>query len=132
MNPSEIQKMIDEGNRMMDGLLVGPFYVPVRVMMWSQANPEAAWLIAIIYLLVWLHAIWHCLISNTGPDRTTWLVLLLFLPLFGIGFYWAIANRTDRPGNHSPYRPAPPPPPAPSSRTIADEITAELANRKRR
>jgi len=131
MNSHEIQKMMEESNRMMDSLLVGPFSFPARVMLWAHANPEAAWIITIAYLAIWLHAIWHSLSRHTGADRTTWLILLLFLPLFGIVFYWSIANRTDSHTDLSIYRPAPPAPPAPTTRNIADEITADLAKRKR-
>ena len=118
MNPDETQRMMELGHQMIDGLLVGPFNFPLRVMMWSQAHPEAAWAISIGYLIIWLLAIWHCLSGHTGADRTTWLVLLLFLPFFGIVFYWSIANRTGRSANPSIYRPAPPVPPAPSTRSI--------------
>lgn len=131
MNSHEIQKMMEEGNRMIDGLLVGPFNFPLRVMMWAQTNPEAAWVITIAYLAIWLHAIWHSLSRHTGADRTTWLILLLLLPLFGIVFYWSIANRSGHQDDLSTHRPAPPAPPAPTTRNIADEITADLAKRKR-
>ncbi|HEY9250457.1 MAG TPA: PLDc N-terminal domain-containing protein [Rariglobus sp.] len=131
MNPAEIQKIMQESSRMMNDMFAGPFYFPTRVMMWSQANPGAAWAITIVYFAIWLQAIWHCLRSHTGADRTTWLVLLLFLPLFGIIFYWSIANQSGPHNNASVYRPAPPAPPAPTTRNIADEITADLAKRKR-
>jgi hypothetical protein len=131
MNPDEMQRMMEQGNRMMDGLLVGPLNFPIRAMMWSQSHPEAAWALAVIYLTIWLQAIWHCLSSCTGADRTTWLILLLFLPFFGVLFYWALANRTERHADLSLYS-SPPPPPAPrTTRSIAEEITADLAKRKR-
>ena len=121
----------DEMQRVMDQFLVGPFNAPNRVILWSQTNPVAAWIVAIIYLLIWLHAIAHCLSSHTGIDRTTWLILLLFLPVFGIVFYWAIANRSAQHADLSIYSSVPPPPAPRTGRSIAEEITADLAKRKR-
>lgn len=124
MNQSDVYKMMDE-------FLAGPFAFPTRLVFWSNAHPTAAWIIVISYSVVWLISILHCLHSQAGIDRTTWLILLLFLPVFGILFYWTLSTGLERVDViHS----APTPPAPPSTRSIADSVNAAIAEdlKKRR
>lgn len=59
-----------------------------ELILWFVGN-EA--LIGLIYTVLLVFAVWHCMADEQGIDRLTWIVVILFLPLFGMLLYGAHA-----------------------------------------
>lgn len=61
---------------------------------WTQTflnfteNPLPLIIFGALWWAWWLYSIWDCLTRLKDPQRLTWLVVIIGVPLFGVFFYW--------------------------------------------
>ncbi len=60
---------------------------------WLQSFASTAsnpWFLVIVavWAAFFLFSLWDCLTRLKEPQRLTWVVVILALPLFGVLFYW--------------------------------------------
>ncbi|CAM2772027.1 PLD nuclease N-terminal domain-containing protein [Rariglobus hedericola] len=92
-----------------------------------------AYAIAVIVYFIFATATGvHCASKGPTKNNASWMMLVILIPVLGPLAYWIFKPSEDDLFPTAPQSGVfPPAPPPRTSRSIADEITADLAKRKR-
>lgn len=72
---------------------------------WSQtflnaiSNPWPILLLGGLWFAWWIYSLWDCLTRLKEPQRLTWVVIIIAVPVFGVLFYWFRGSDEGRKAN---------------------------------
>ena len=88
-------------------------------------------LLGLGYLALWLYSIYHCLTRGAEKDRALWILVISFVPFFGVIFY-LVLGRNKTPDQLLVPRRDPPVVPVIDAHSAAVHKAANLAGEKAR